>query len=92
MASGRSSTGAAYETPPIRHAAIATARCTVSSPREVRSSTSFAAIRSAARRAVRRATSSRKRFDRSVERPVMNWGRLPGWAFVMSMPASPASV
>jgi hypothetical protein len=42
--------------------------------------------------AVRRATSSRKRLDSSVERPVMNWGRLPGWAFVMSMPASPASV
>ena len=47
-------------------------------PRAVRSSTFLAVIRSAASRALRRATSSRKRLDRRVDRPVMNWGRLPG--------------
>ena len=51
----------------------------------VRSSRFFAVMRSAARRALRSATSSRKRFDSSVERPVMNCGRLPGCALVISI-------
>ena len=86
MPSGRSSTGAVHASPPMRQEASPTARFTGSMPRAVRSSTFFAVIRSAASRALRSATSSRKRLDRSVERPVMNCGRLPGWALVISMP------
>ena len=71
--------------PPCRHWASPIARCTDSMPRTERSSMPFDVIALAARRALRRASSSRMRLDSSVLWPVMNCGRPPGWVELSSM-------